>query len=33
VNCGDGGIYVQPAYFCNWINSIAAANGVAPIPG
>lgn len=33
VNCGDGGIYVQPAYFRNWINSIAAANGVAPIPG
>lgn len=30
-NCGDGGIYVQPEKFLEWINDVAAEAGVAPI--
>jgi endonuclease G len=33
VNCGDGGIYVQPIHFLDWINATVTAAGLPPIPG
>ncbi len=32
VNCGDGGIYVQPHHFRDWINATVTAAGLPPIP-
>lgn len=32
-NCGDGGIYVRPEKFRNWIDGVVAQAGVAPIAG
>lgn len=31
VGCGDGGIYVQPRKFLDWINQNAAAAGLPPV--
>jgi endonuclease G len=33
VNCGDGGIYVRPDRFRDWINSTVTAAGLPPLPG
>ncbi|KQU47402.1 hypothetical protein ASG67_14170 [Sphingomonas sp. Leaf339] len=30
--CGDGGIYVMPQRFLDWINEVAACAGVQPLP-
>jgi len=32
-NCGDGGIYVRPAMFRDWIDEVVAEAGVQAIPG
>jgi endonuclease G len=31
VNCGDGGIYVRPDRFRDWINSVVRAAGLSPL--
>lgn len=31
VNCGDGGIYVRPDWFREWINSVLQAAGLPPL--
>jgi endonuclease G len=32
VNCGDGGIYVKPEHFRDWINATVTGAGLPPIP-
>jgi endonuclease G len=32
VNCGDGGIYVRPDRFRDWIASVVAGAGLGPLP-
>lgn len=32
VNCGDGGIYVRPDYFQNWILAVMRDAGLSPLP-
>jgi endonuclease G len=32
VNCGDGGIYVRPSAFRDWINGVLAEAGLPALP-
>ena len=32
INCGDGGIYVRPDRFRDWISSVLSTAGVSPLP-
>jgi endonuclease G len=33
VNCGDGGIYIRPDRFRDWISSVMQDAGLDPLPG